>query len=766
MNVQILGLRKFHDKQKNHDVMYNAFFKEKWRAESVAHLFKSVDSYLSVIPTHEQFNLYYTVANCEEKKGRIFSHQSVIPFDIDGIDIELREDYIDPICEVLKVARNEIGIIFSGNGLQFIVGLLKPFNNVNYFKETKLLYKAVCKKIDDKLQEKGLPGSADPVVWSKGRLMRLPKTLNRKPGKQDRMGELYNDDIKPLDFSLESIIDIPILSSHEHLTEYPPPDGKAILTECAFLRFCNEFPRDVNEAEWYAMIGIVARFDREKVHLMSNAHPGYNVDECEEKIEHALIASGPRTCKNVESLFHGCKKCAYYNKVKSPILIKSKDFIATEKHGFTTRKQNARIRHYDDLLKFFIKKYHYKYIDEIDELVVFTGTHYEPFRVMQIKSFAEEHFEKPVNERERIEFKKKLEVHNLKPLAWYQTPPDGLVNFKNGVLDLKTKILMKHSYKYNFFYCLPYEYNPEAICPAWHNFIQDVTLDRKRLIDVLHEFMGYCVTGGEYIYHNALILSGQGKNGKSTFLHVLEGLVGEANTSHISLSSIASDKFASSNLSGKLLNISEEEPPGCFRETGSFKNLTGNSVVSAQRKFKPGFNMLSRAKIAISYNELPHVSDKSTGMRRRLLIVPFDLKLNETPKKIDDELKVKLSKQLSGIFNMALQGWERLKSQRDFTKSEFINSEVEDIFDRADTFKMWVEMKVDITGDKNDRVKAVDAYNNYIDLMTRIEEKSPLNRYQFTAELKYFGLRVKPIHINGKTQRGFCGAKVNDEADY
>jgi putative DNA primase/helicase len=73
-------------------------------------------------------------------------------------------------------------------------------------------------------------------------------------------------------------------------------------------------------------------------------------------------------------------------------------------------------------------------------------------------------------------------------------------------------------------------------------------------------------------------------------------------------------------------------------------------------KFKPF------AKHFLAMNEIPVIDDMSHGMMRRLYFISFPrtFKMQE----MDVDLPRKLKKELSGIFNWALEGYKRLKGRR------------------------------------------------------------------------------------------------------
>lgn len=78
----------------------------------------------------------------------------------------------------------------------------------------------------------------------------------------------------------------------------------------------------VSEPLWRAGVSVLVRCvnGTKHAHTFSSAYPEYNYDETQEKIER--IGDKPSTCQSFEALRPGgCNGCAYYGKVKSPVVL-------------------------------------------------------------------------------------------------------------------------------------------------------------------------------------------------------------------------------------------------------------------------------------------------------------------------------------------------------------------------------------------------------------------------------------------------------------
>lgn len=357
--------------------------------------------------------------------------------------------------------------------------------------------------------------------------------------------------------------------------------------------------------------------------------------------------------------------------------------------------RGSSVPDYDALLSHFVSSMPYKSIGDSKSIYAFNGQCYESFSMLKVKAFAEENFCPKPTEKMRCEFFSKVVSNNLSSRSFFARPPENKINFKNGVLDLSSwdLALLPHSPDYSFSYVLPYDFDPDASCPFFRKWIDSVMLGDKQLIAILQEFMGYIVRGGEYTHHKALWLEGIGRNGKSTFIDVLKALVGHENYSTISIKALVGDRFAGASLEGKIANFSEETSPSELRDSGPFKNLTGDGEISAQRKFEGPFYFRNRAKLIMTYNTIPNLSDLSPGMLSRPIIVPFRKTIRDHEQ--DKNIKAKLTAELPGIFNFALEGWERLEAQNGFTESPHSSLALTKVKEESCNVFQWVELYVD-----------------------------------------------------------------------
>ena len=741
-----------------------AFLREGQATNSVAEVLNNYKDLLHNIPEEERYNIQFTFAHVEEGNNkRTFVSQEVIPFDIDGIDHSRLEEYIDITLGVLKLTREQVAIVLTGNGIHLLVQV-PMFDDPNVFKELRPAYKNICSRIDKKFQEAFLVGDADPAIWSAGRMGRLPETANIKKDKADTMVSIYCNNLTPTNFSLaavapEEVIAVSDQVSPKALERMPKPDTAGVLDGCLFLKYAKNNQGEIKEPQWYAMLSIVGRLDNgiELCHTYSDQHHSYNRENTDYKIEQAVFSSGPRTCENINAVWGGCASCPKNGKIKSPIMIKGAEHIATEDAGFRRVKINkdgtvsAGKPDYDDMVKHFGKIHDYITIIDTRQVWIFNGAHWVPMERVELEAFAETILAPKPNNAERSEFVSKLVLYNLKSQDFFET--DGMMNLQNGVLDIETNELIEHTPEYGFRYTIPFDYDPTAPCERFDKFMGEITLEDTDLTNLILEYIGYCLSGcPAYKGEKAMILLGDGSNGKSVLLDVIKFLAGKEAYAAISMADIQNEQHRY-QLVGKLFNVSEETPRRALVDSSMFKNLITGGEMTVKKVYQPPFSVSNHCKFIFAANDLPDASDKTTGLFRRLLIAPFRAEF--TGQQIDRKIRQKLQAEASGILNRVIEGYRRLaKNDYHFTESVEANESKEVYTSEENGLGDWIKynLKYDVSVEGS---FVADIYNEYKSSMEMAgaESKQIENYIEFSRRIGP-ELRVDYAKLKSRKRKG------------
>ncbi len=223
--------------------------------------------------------------------------------------------------------------------------------------------------------------------------------------------------------------------------------------------------------------------------------------------------------------------------------------------------------------------------------------------------------------------------------------------------------LLPHTSMYFSMARLPYEYHPDADCTRWKTFVADVMQDDEEYMLLLQQWAGYLFRR-DLREHRFLLMTGTGSNGKGVFSEVIESLVGSLCCSHVPLSRFA-HPFSLYSTLGKRVNITNETIHIIEEQAEAIlKAFVAGDVMTFERKFKSPVDAAPTAKVMIATNAAPRFTDKTYGLWRRLLLIPFNRTI--PPERQNRNLADELKEELPGILNWALAGLRSIEEQGGF----------------------------------------------------------------------------------------------------
>jgi P4 family phage/plasmid primase-like protien len=245
---------------------------------------------------------------------------------------------------------------------------------------------------------------------------------------------------------------------------------------------------------------------------------------------------------------------------------------------------------------------------------------------------------------------------------------NDIINVRNGLLNVHTLEFKEHSPDYLSTIQLPIKYDPKAKCPKILKFLTEVL--KSEDIRVILQLIGYCLYKTNR-YERAFIFFGQGSNGKSTLIRLIEHFLGFTslyrNVSHVSLHDLASHKFKQAELFGKLVNLFADlgNKKISSEHWGTIKMLISGDSMSVERKGKDPFEFTPFAKLVFSCNEIPELPDNTYATWRRLILLEFEnvFEENKDTNLID---KLTTEEEISGLLNLALQNLRQLIRDNEF----------------------------------------------------------------------------------------------------
>jgi putative DNA primase/helicase len=277
------------------------------------------------------------------------------------------------------------------------------------------------------------------------------------------------------------------------------------------------------------------------------------------------------------------------------------------------------------------------------------------------------------------------------PRVWDE-PPADVINVENGLLHVVTRVLSPHTPQHLCSVRIGATYDPAADCPACRQFGAEVFPDDA--LEIMFEIVAWLMTVDRNI-QKAVLLVGEGANGKSVFLALVRCFLGRNNTSALSLQRMETDRFAAASLVGKLANVCADLPSEALTASTIFKAITGADAIPAEYKYKDSFSLLPFCKLIFSVNEMPQSHDSSDGFFRRWVAVPFTRKFAEgdpgTARR--DVLLAKLTTpgEFSGLLNRALDALGPLRAAGRFSVSASVEEATRDLRRTTDPLAVWLD---------------------------------------------------------------------------
>jgi P4 family phage/plasmid primase-like protien len=205
-----------------------------------------------------------------------------------------------------------------------------------------------------------------------------------------------------------------------------------------------------------------------------------------------------------------------------------------------------------------------------------------------------------------------------------------LINFKNGVWDVKQSKLIPHDSKYLQTIQIPHECKkankPWEKTKLYEFLVNKVGLEDDEL-DMLLDYMAYCLTL-DYGLKTFMVLQGQSNTGKSVLIRFFEALIGKINTSSLSMHEL-NMRFYPAQLYNKLLNSCADNSSLPLSSIENLKKITGGDQIMYEKKGNPIiFFFVPFAKLLFSFNQMPlQLEEKSNAFYKRMRILSMEREL-------------------------------------------------------------------------------------------------------------------------------------------
>ena len=331
------------------------------------------------------------------------------------------------------------------------------------------------------------------------------------------------------------------------------------------------------------------------------------------------------------------------------------------------------------------------------------------------------------------------------------------LNVANGTLDLTTGELEPHRRADLFTRLCPVAYDASAKCPQWERFLERVQPDTLMRL-YLQRIAGYLLTGSVreqvlFFFH------GGGKNGKSVFTSTLLALLGPDLAMPAPRDMLFMGKGEHStreaSLHRKRMVLASEIGEGKRLDEALVKDLTGGERIAARRMREDFWDFDPKHKIVISGNHKPIITGGDEGIWRRVLLVPWSVKIPDDEQ--DRGLADKLKGELPGILAWALAGcleWQRIGLQ---TPQQVTAASIE-FRAESDTLGQFFDSCLDFHSDA--RITCKQLREKYTQWCDELGHEHPVGPRKLAERLRERGVRSTCVRTAIGVRDGWAGVDL------
>lgn len=332
----------------------------------------------------------------------------------------------------------------------------------------------------------------------------------------------------------------------------------------------------------------------------------------------------------------------------------------------------------------------------------------------------------------------------------------------NGVIDLRTGELRAGSPDQRITKAVRVPYDPDAKCPRWLRFLEEVFAHDPELPAYVQRLLGYGITGSTKEQCFA-VLYGAGSNGKSTLLTTLRELLGDH------AATVPFDAFTTSGkarggpeaelLVGARLALASETNRSAVLDSAAIKNATGGEEITVNPKYRKPYAFKPQALILLASNYKPIVREQDTGTWRRVKLIPFMQRFDGAAK--DMHLEDTLRAEMAGILAWLVRGavdWHT----HGLSDPASVRAAVEEYREESDTLAGFFPGVV--VEDASGRITGADLWQAYSAWAESEGMDAFRTKRSLTAALKE-RCRIMGTYNSGGA-RGFTGVRLAAQPDH
>jgi putative DNA primase/helicase len=238
----------------------------------------------------------------------------------------------------------------------------------------------------------------------------------------------------------------------------------------------------------------------------------------------------------------------------------------------------------------------------------------------------------------------------------FDRQPD-LLSFRNGTVNMRTGQIREHRKEDLLTYCLDIDYKPDAECPRFERFLEEIFPGMPEMPSYIQRLLGYGASGhtSEQCF---AVMWGKGANGKSVLMDAMTNVFRPITTTtpfatfeERSSGGIPNDIAA---LRGARYVMASEGEAGKSMSEAILKRITGKDEITARFLRQEFFTFKPSFLLMLATNFKPKFRGQDEGLWRRVKLIPFTRFFK--PEEQDHTLDRTLAAEAEGIAAWVVRG--------------------------------------------------------------------------------------------------------------
>ncbi len=294
----------------------------------------------------------------------------------------------------------------------------------------------------------------------------------------------------------------------------------------------------------------------------------------------------------------------------------------------------------------------------------------------------------------------------------------------------------------------------------WLDCLNLIFCNDAELIEYVQIVCGLAAIGA--IRLEALIIAyGNGRNGKSTFWNTISRVLGmysgNISADTLTVNCYRNVKPELAEAKGKRLLIAAEMQEGARLNDSTVKQLCSTDDLFAEKKYKDPFSFTPTHTLVLYTNHLPRVSATDDGIWRRLIVIPFNAKI-DAKSDISNYAEHLFQEAGEAVLAWVIEGARKVISMNyKFAAPQCVQDAIAEYRDQNNWFGHFLEDQCEIGSDYRESSSALyQAYRLYC---------SCTNEYiRSTADFYSALTNAGFSRVTCKNRRYFKGLKLKAEA--